>query len=216
MSIRRPLLRRSAAEGGYTLVEFAVAMSVFAIFMAMAGPFMFSQLQGALETQERVDLQQNARSALRTMVRELRQADQLLQAADNPSGKTELSFAVDWDVDGSISGCGATPPDVPETITYYAQSRVLYSGCKKGDAVPLADNVDEVEFTMFGSSLALDANGDGVVDETELGGPPWTTTELANVTRVKVSITMSDDDAGGDADEQTYEAQAYLRNRAVS
>src|SRR5919106_2154003 len=212
MSTRRPLLRKSAAEDGYTLVEFAVAMSVFVIFMAMAAPFMFSQLQGALETQERVDLQQNARSALRTMVRELRQADQLLQAADNPSGKTELSFAVDWDGDGSISGCGATVPDVPETITYYAQNGVLLSGCKKGDAVPLADNVDEVEFTLFGSSLALDANGDGVVDEAELGGPTWTTTELANVTRVKMSITMSD----ADGDAQTYEAQAYLRNRAVS
>lgn len=212
MNIRTWSSRKSAGESGYTLVEFAVAMSVFVIFMAMAGPFMFSQLRGALETQERVDLQQNARSALRTMVRELRQADRLLQASENPSGKTELSLAVDWDGDGSISGCGVSAPKSPETITYYAQNGILYSGCKKGDAVPLAQHVGQVQFTMFGSNLALDANGDGVVDESELGGPEWTSTELVNVTRVKVSLTMTDDDG----DQQKYEGQAYLRNRVVS
>lgn len=204
-------------ERGYTLVEFAVAMSVFLIVISIVAPLMFSQLRGGLETQERVDLQQSGRTALRTMVRELREASQLLQAADKPTTKNQLSVGLDWDGDGVINGCNVSAPEVPETITYYVvdSKDALYSGCRFGQAVPLADHVKEVTYTMFGSNLAFDADGDGVVEEDELNppaNPSWTDAELANVTRIHITLTMIDNDN----QEQVYEAEAFLRNKVVA
>jgi type II secretory pathway component PulJ len=180
--------------------------------MSIATPFMFSQLQGALRTEDRVDLAQNARAALRTMTRELRQAEALYSDVDKPSGKNEISFGVDLNGDGVINAWNNS--NLPlEQVTYYLNNDTLYRGRKKGQGSPLAEHVDQITFQLFGSNLALDANGDGVVDEDELdqdnSGPnDWSPTELANVTRVAITLDVSED-----ASAQTYSAQAYLRNR---
>jgi prepilin-type N-terminal cleavage/methylation domain-containing protein len=201
-----------SGERGYTLVEFAVAMSIFVIFMSFATPFMFSQLQGALRTQDRVDLAQAARVALRTMTRELRQAEVLYSDVDKPSGKSELSFGVDFNGDGTINAWNNA--NLPlEQVTYYLSNDTLYRGRKTGQGSPLAEHVDQVTFELFGSNLALDTDGDGVVDEDELdqdnSGPnDWSPTELANVTRVGITLDVTED-----ASAQTYSAQAFLRNR---
>jgi prepilin-type N-terminal cleavage/methylation domain-containing protein len=196
-------------ERGYTLVEFAVAMSIFVIFMSIATPFMFSQLQGALRTQDRVDLAQNARAALRTMTRELRQAEELYASVDKPSGKNELSFGVDFNGDGTLNAWNNA--NLPlEQVTYYLDNGTLYRGRKKGQGSPLAEHVDDATFTLFGSNLALDADDDGVVEESELdgnGNGSWDPSELANVTRVEITLDVAE---GSSA--QTYTAQAYLRN----
>jgi prepilin-type N-terminal cleavage/methylation domain-containing protein len=198
---------RRPGERGYTLVEFAVAMSVFAILMAIVTPLMFNLIRSGLETQDRIDLQQNARTALRTMVRELRQASVLYQGTmDNPTQSDRLYFGVDYNGDGVIStGTGG------EQFVYYEKPGrdALYRGPAFNEGAPLAEDLDTVTFAMFGSNLALDTNSDGVVDETELnptGG--WTNPELANVTRIAIELKMKDDDT-----EQTYEAEAFLRNR---
>jgi Tfp pilus assembly protein PilW len=209
------ITRPRSDEGGYTLVEFAVAMGVFLLFISMAAPFMFSQLQGALETEERADLQQNARTALRTMVRELRQAKQLYQTIDNPSGNSRVSLAVDFNSDVVITGCNASPPDVPEMITYYLDGMNLMRGCKIGNAVPLAAHVSSVEYDYFGSNLALDTTPkDGVVTENEIdrNGNGLEPPELVNVTRILITLTAEDDDG----DTQTYQQQAFLRNGVVA
>ena len=196
-------------ERGYTLVEFAVAMSIFVIFMSIATPFMFSQLQGALRTQDRVDLAQNARAGLRTMTRELRQAEELYASVDKPSGKNELSFGVDFNGDGTINAWNNA--NLPlEQVTYYLDNDTLYRGRKKGQGSPLAEHVDDATFTLFGSNLALDADDDGVVEESELdgnGNGSWDPSELANVTRVVVTLDVAEGPSA-----QTYTAQAYLRN----
>jgi len=201
------ILRRTD-ERGYTLVEFAIVMSILVIFMSIATPLLFSQIRSGLDTEQRIDLQQGARTALRTMVRELRQASALYATVDNPTGTDRLSLGVDYDGNGTIS------TGVPlERITYYRKTSdgALYRGPKLNQGQPLAENVDEVIFEMFGSNLALDANNNGVVEQSELnpsGG--WTTSELANVTRVVITLTVAEDDTT-----QTYEAQAFLRNRVA-
>ncbi|MGH2657051.1 MAG: PilW family protein [Actinomycetota bacterium] len=199
------ILRRTN-EGGYTLVEFAIVMSVLAIFMSIATPLLFSQIRSGLDTEQRIDLQQGARTALRTMVRELRQASALYATLTNPTDVDRLSFGVDYDGDGTIST--GTPL---ERITYYrkASDGALYRGPEFNQGQPLAENVDGVTFEMFGSNLALDTDNDGVVEQSELnptGG--WTTSELANVTRVVITLTVADDGTT-----QVYEAQALLRNK---
>jgi len=207
-------IRRLSDDRGYTLVEFAVAMGIFLIFMSVVTPFMFSQIQGALRTEDRVDLQQNARIALRTMTRELRQATELYDSVDKPSGKTEVSFGVDFDGNGVIDSYNNTAAPL-EQITYYYTpvDETLYRGRKKNVGSPLAEHVQDVIFTMYGSNLVLDGNGDGVVDEDELdtnGNNKIDGPELANVTRLTIELDM----AGGDVT-QTFEAQAFMRNRVV-
>ena len=201
---------RHLDERGYTLVEFAIAMSVFAILMSIVTPLLFGQLRSGLSTEERIELQQNARTALRTMVRELRQASVLYSTTDNPSGNDRVSVGVDFDGNGVIS----TATDAPmERITYYrkASENALYRGRKFNQGQPLAENVEDVEFTMYGSNLALDADADGVVEEDELNPDGnWTPAELANVTRVSISMTLASDEQ-----DQAYEAEAFLRNKVA-
>ncbi|MGH3452478.1 MAG: PulJ/GspJ family protein [Haloechinothrix sp.] len=205
--------RRRGDERGYTLVEFAVSMSVFLIFMSIATPFMFSQLQGALDTQERVELTQNARSAIRLMTRELRQAASIIDTPpEKPSGPNQLSFGVDYDGNGNINAWNSSGP--LEEITYYHEGDTLYRGRRVGQGVPLATGVTGVGFEMFGSNLALDTNGDGVVDESELdlnGSPGVDGSDFVNVTRI--AITLDVGESGATA--QTYEAQVFLRNRVI-
>jgi prepilin-type N-terminal cleavage/methylation domain-containing protein len=201
-------MKSGADQRGYTLVEFAIVMSILAIFMAFATPFLFSQIRSGLRTEQRIDLQQGARTALRTMVRELRQASVLYSTFTNPTAADRISFGVDYDGNGTIST--GTPL---ERITYYrkAANEALYRGPEFNQGQPLAENVDVVNFEMFGSNLALDTNNNGVVEQIELnpaGG--WTSSELANVTRVVISLTVADDGT-----EQTYEAQAFLRNKVA-
>jgi prepilin-type N-terminal cleavage/methylation domain-containing protein len=201
---------RLTDERAYTLVEFAVAMTIFAILMSIVTPLMFSQIRSGLDTQERIDLQQNARTALRTMVRELRQASVLYATSDNPTAGDRVSFGVDYDGDGVIS-TGTT--GTLERLTYFrktSESR-LYRGPKYNQGAPLADHVQTLEFTMFGSNLALDTDNDGVVEEEELNGDGnWSTSELANVTRIAITLTVAND-----GPDQTYEAEAFLRNKVV-
>lgn len=197
-------------DRGYTLVEFAIAMSVFVILMSIVTPLMFSQIRSGLETQERIDLQQNARTALRTMVREIRQASVLYSTLDNPSGNDRLSVGIDYDGDGVITTDVGAPM---ERITYYLKGdqQTLYRGRKLNQGAPLAENVDVVDFTMYGSNLALDTDNDGVVEETELNPDgSWTSSELANVTRISIAMTVASEDQ-----DQTYEAEAFLRNKVV-
>lgn len=199
-------------ERGYSLTELAVVMSIFLIFMAMATPFMFGQLRGALRTESRVDIQQDARTALRVMTRELRQAKELYSSTDKPSGKNRISFGVDFNNDGKINSYDVDTLAL-EQVTYYVSSGKLFRGRKQGQGQPLAEGVSQLVFTIYGSNPALDANGDGLVSETELdlnGNGQWDSAELANVTRVRVSVTVSER-----GESQSYSAQAYLRNRAL-
>jgi prepilin-type N-terminal cleavage/methylation domain-containing protein len=194
---------RRHSDAGYTLVELAVTMAILLIFLSFATPVMFSALSQGMRTEDRIDLQNAGRVALRTMTRELRQADALyVNPPAQPTDKNSLSFGVDLDGDGTISSA-------TEQLSYYVEEGVLYRDPNVGGGAPLAESVDQVEFTMFGSNPALDTDGDGVVEESELGGPSWQSTELANVTRVDIALVLAQDDV-----EQTYSGRVFLRNRA--
>jgi prepilin-type N-terminal cleavage/methylation domain-containing protein len=198
-------------EQGYTLVEMAVVMSVFVVFMSFASPFIFSQLNAGIRAEERIDLQDSARSALRTMTRELRQASELYNTPGKPTDDARLSFGVDLDGNGSINDYQTST--ILEQITYFASEGTLYRSRNPGlgQGAPLAEDVESVEFTKFGSNLAFDSNGDGVVSESELNpDATWTASELANVTRIQVELSVQ-----GDEIQQTFSAAVVLRNRML-
>jgi type II secretory pathway pseudopilin PulG len=204
------------AESGYTLTELAVVMGVFMIFMSFAGPAMFSHLMSAVRTERRVDLQQSGRAAFRTMEREMRQAKELYSSVDKPSGKDRISFGTDLNADGVINDWNAGT--LLEQITYYVNGppgdRTLYRGRKWGQGVPLAENVESIEFTLYGSNPVLDLDANGVVEESELNPPDgtgsWSTGELANVTRVVMVMTVEESGVT-----QTYTSDVLLRNKVV-
>ena len=198
---------RRSQESGYTLIELSVAMAVFLIFMGIAGPFLFGQLRQAVRTETRIDLQQSARASLRTLVRELRQANELVQVTfpPRPSGKNKISFTVDLNTDGGIGS--------NENVTYYVKQSKLYRGDEDNKGQPIGEDVKSIEFTIWGSNLAFDDNLDGVVSEAELdrdGNGQWSETELDHVTRITVVLTVS---AG--SEEQSYTENVWLRNRVV-
>jgi type II secretory pathway component PulJ len=190
-------------DAGYTLVELAVTMAVLMLFLSFATPVMFSALRGGLRTEDRIDLQNAGRVALRTMTRELRQAEVLYaNPPSQPTDKNSLSFGVDLNGNGAISAS-------TEQLTYFVQGGILYRDPNDGSGVPLAEHVQSLEFTMYGSNPALDTDGDGVVEESELGGPSWQSSEMANVTRVDIALELAQDEV-----EQTYTGRVFLRNRA--
>jgi prepilin-type N-terminal cleavage/methylation domain-containing protein len=212
----RTLTRRLEGRGerGYTLTELAVVMAVFMIFMSFAGPVMISHLMSAVRTERRVDLQQSARAALRTMERELRQAVELYDEVSKPgkpTGKNLLSFGVDLDGDGTIVNLSNSGT---EQITYYVKNGTLYRGWAWNQGVPLAENVLSLQYTYFGSNPLLDTDSDGVVEESELNPPdglgPWSKGELANVTRVVIVLTVEESGVT-----QTYSSDVLLRNKVV-
>jgi prepilin-type N-terminal cleavage/methylation domain-containing protein len=182
----------STDERGFTLTELSVAMAVFLVFMAATTPFLFRNMMQALRTEAQTDLQQNARGAMRVLVRELRQAEELYASTDKPTGKDRISFGVDFDGDKVINAWNDSSKPL-EQVTYFLEDGALHRGRRQGQGQLLAENVSSLRFTMYGSNLALDQNGDGVVDENELntsgekdaiGNPIWKPAELANVTRV--------------------------------
>lgn len=195
-----------ANERGYTLIEFSMALLVLAIFLSFATPFMFSQLRQAKRAEDRVDLQQDARGALRKLVRELRQAQVLYQSLEHPSGNDRLSFGVDLNGDGELD-------PATENVTYYlkAAEDALYRGPRFNQGQPVAENVESIDFTMFGSNLALDLDDDGTVDDGELNGDgTWTANELLNVTRIHVTLTVFASDVT-----EIFAADAWLRTRVA-
>jgi prepilin-type N-terminal cleavage/methylation domain-containing protein len=207
--IRRP---NRSNDRGYTLTELAVVMAVFMIFMSFAGPVMISHLMSAVRTERRVDLQQSARAALRYMEREMRQAKELYSSVEKPSGKDRVSFGTDLNGDGVINDYNVGT--LLEQITYYVQGSTLYRGRRQGQGVPLAENVQSVEYTMYGSNPLFDLDADGVVEEEELNPPDglgsWSLGELANVTRIEIELTVEEDGVT-----QTYTSDVLLRNKVV-
>ena len=123
--------RIAADEGGYTLIELSVTMAVFLIFMSFATPFMFTQLREALQTENQLDLQQNAHVSFRTKLRELRQANTLFQVPGRPTRKNKVSIWVDF------NGNRATEGD--ELVTYYVKGSKLWRGFEDDRGQPLDD-----------------------------------------------------------------------------
>jgi len=153
---------------GFTLVELMVTLAV-SILIAAALYATYLMQQRSYQMQSSViEVQQNARTALDLMVRDLRMAG--LDPATKPAGatihianETSLYFSADMNWDGSLGTTTAT--DAPEYYAYKTEDRIVSSvsiptlhrasnlkitgsATSTGSYAfqPMADYIDQIEF----------------------------------------------------------------------
>ena len=114
-------LRNRGARGdaGFTLVELLVAIIMLSILGSVFLSVVLSSKRSVSNTQQQMDINEEARLAINRMGRELRQAT-ALTAVRNPDGSsfdstavTALTFSADFDGDGCINGVAPTPAPTP-------------------------------------------------------------------------------------------------------
>lgn len=129
--------REAEGEGGFTLVEFLVAMVIMMALLGVTVTTVFMSGDLVTTTKSATDLNEEARQAINRMARDSRQAVQIVTAV-NPDGPqfdpdrlVAIRFTADYDGDGciggvalptaSVSSCLAYNPGNPEDLTYCYQ-----------------------------------------------------------------------------------------------
>jgi prepilin-type N-terminal cleavage/methylation domain-containing protein len=215
-------LRSAPRDQGFSLVEMLVAMGLFGVLGTLLLGLALSTSQVTDDTRNLASVNEEARLAMERMVRELRQASDVL-AVQLPASATEptaLTFWTDFDGDG-LQDLNAADPEV---LTYRwnpATSRLtLTANDASGTAITrpvLAANVSDFVLGLHSSKWQYDRNADGLTTWQELdqSGPPVGDAdnlpddlELHHIDLVSISMTVSLGDHT-----QTYSTQVDLRNR---
>ncbi len=114
------------AEGGFTLVEMMVAMSLMLVVVATSMTVVITS-QKATDTSRQVqNLNEEARQAMNRMARDLREANKLVTAVNadgplyDPTAVTALRFQGDYNGDGCTPSPAAVTVACPNPIPYSA------------------------------------------------------------------------------------------------
>jgi len=166
---------------GFTLTELLVAMGLSAVVMASVGSIYYQQQKSFLVQEQIASAQQNLRTSMYFMEREIRSAgydptqnaNTAIQVANNNS----ITFQADIDGDAVIGG--------GETITYS-----LYDSGGDGDTdlgrntgggnQPLAENIDALDFVYLDG-----ASPPNVLDDDGMGN---VTTNIDQIRSVQVTV----------------------------
>jgi type IV pilus assembly protein PilW len=180
---QRAILMNSKA---FSLIEVMVAMAIFSILMAGVIAAFHEQLKLNSSQQSVSAMQQNARTAMYFMARELMMAgfdptgtadtgikpvagrhDAVTLSMDVTGGESD---GVDNDGDGKTDGLleagfgDGKADDSNEVITYALNNGQLTRASKGGFPQALADNIDVLDFEYFG----LDPLDPGCIDDCHL------------------------------------------------
>lgn len=215
-------MRTRVRDAGFTMIELLVGMVLTSVLGALA-------LGAALGARESTDnarinseLTADVRRAMERLVRELRQAGDILQVdlPATPTAPTAITFWADFDNDGVKD----TDLADPEVLTYrYTPSTgqiTLTVNDADGNAVTtpiLAQNVTAFSLSLRSSQWQYDRNADGIVDWQELdatvgnknGKPDGI--ELLKIDSVVLSVSVY-----RDGRRQEYRTQVDFRNRHVA
>jgi prepilin-type N-terminal cleavage/methylation domain-containing protein len=217
---------RRRIEAGFTLVEVLVALSIFLlILMGIMQVFEPSNL--AYQTSQRkVDVQQNGRVAMDTIVRQVRMAGYFPENLDtNTANDQENSVEIATDralgIAGDLDGSGAT-----NTFFFCLDSGGLrrvrgargaagsYT-CSNGAV--LAESVTNLGFTYYDANNAPVPNpptGPYALDAQAVGGAPSfaSTTQRAAVRRIVITLTARESVPNQPAQTYTLTSDVRLRN----
>lgn len=201
---------RANSQGGFTLVELLVAMSLFLILGAVVFSGVMALSRGLTTARATTDMSAEARTALERISRELRQADTGADPLLFDMQDQSLRFAADFDGDGTIHGSLADPEVV--TYAYDADTHSISMTATVPGETPvtrplLAGWVTALEFTYSSSDWSKDqdppgpAIPDGIVTIDEAG--------VAGIDRVGIALTVS-----RDGQSQTFTTEVTMRNRS--
>lgn len=132
---------------GFTLIELVIAMALTLISMGLIYSGYRTQQEAHANERLTVDMQQNARSALAFMRREIRMANYAPRALNG----------VDDDLDGSIDEADESVVRGFQTVR---ANRLNFTLDLNGNGTDLDDN----ENITYGFDNADDGNGDGIAD----------------------------------------------------
>jgi type IV pilus assembly protein PilW len=199
---------------GFTLTELVIALAVGGIVTAAVFSTYRAQQDTYVAQEEIAIMQQNLRAAVFYIEREIRLAgcnpteiaasgffeassDRLRFAMDISGGESD---GYDNDRDGQVDEADEVrfcDGHVDADITYSLQDSVfLRSG------VPIAANIDALNFVYFNSNISdgLDNDGDWITDELDegrIGAPgdntPLTASQLQSIRAIQVSLLVRSD-----------------------
>lgn len=196
-------------ERGFTMIETLVALTVFSLISVGFYTTMFSGTRASETSRRLVRISEEARLGLNRMVRDVREADEIVTATD-ASFRVLINFNNDFEV-GDADGDGI--PGEPlytntagnlEDITYIfdPDTQGLYIDANADGALTddelLASGVRDADgatpFTYFSNLLEFDWNDDGVT----------TCLEIDDAVEHGVSATVGNNNARCDAGEVRF------------
>jgi prepilin-type N-terminal cleavage/methylation domain-containing protein len=213
-------------QSGFTIVEVLVALSIFLlILMGIMQVFEPSNL-AYQSSQRKLDVQQNGRVAMDTIVRQLRMAGYFPENVDNDVtndqvNSVEIATDTALAVAGDLDGSGAT-----NAFFFCLDSGGLrrvrgargaagsYT-CSNGDV--LAESVTTLGFAYYDANNAPVPNppaGPYQLDSQGPGAPPsfGTTTQRAAVRRIVITLTARESVPNQPAQTYTLTSDVRLRN----
>ena len=232
----RRLRNRLGDDSGLTLIELLIASLILLALLGSMFAAVVASTKGSQAAKISNDSNEEARIMLTRMVRELREAKQIVSVTNpgatgvatptcdtfNAANPVAITFDVDFSGDGTIQANAADPEEL--TYSYDPSThRVVESAA--GQSYPvLAGNVQSFKLT-YTSRLQqydglCDGSADGVVYWSDLDKATADNVgnnngqldqELSSIDSVTVELTMQ---PPGSSAQQTYRTQVDLRNAA--
>jgi len=216
---------RNADEEGFTLIELLIAMGLFGILTTVLFSIVLNSANTVKTTRQSTDINEEARTALNRISREIREA-RAITGAVNPVGSTYSSVtdtAITFEVDLS----GSETIELDEIITYryeFNNKRLVLRTGNGGFAPVLAANVETFKISYFSQVFNCDKDKDGIItweevesaltpcpdDAGDSDSPPTLDVELTSINRVVVELTLLKGTR-----KQDYRTQIDLRNRPL-
>ena len=214
---------RPEGDDGMTLIEVLVGMALFSVLGVLLLGLALSTSRVTEGTRDRTVVNEESRSAMERIARELRQAstiDAVVLPPGAGTGTTSFTFWTDFDGDG-LRSTGAGDPEV---LTYRWDpateqlTLTAHDGGSPQTQPVLAAHVTGFIAELRSSRWEYDSNADGRTtwQELDAAGPPVGNgngvadqPELAFVDLLGVTLTV--EDGGGSA---TYKTLIDLRNRS--
>jgi len=231
-------------EGGFTLIEMVVAMSILMVVVAVSMSAVVMSTDAVATARQVQDINEEARQALNRVSRDLRQADQLVTAvnADGPgfsgSGIVAVRFQADFDGDECVDGVGSAGclpynPANPEDLTYcfdpatsqlyvidnYGITPITTTSttCTGGQPL-LAGNVSSFQIQYRSNEYRFDSNpADGVTTWREIdaaGLPNGDKNGLLDIELPDMDSLVITMSVSAGGHDQSYRTQVDLRNRS--
>lgn len=207
-------------EGGFSLAELMVAMTLFVLVSGLMFSVVMSGSRVVTTTRTYNDLNEEARVMINRMSRELREAKEIAAVVDPGTGDGHdgITFNVDFNGDGTIQADAVDP----ETLIYQydpvAKKVTLKAGGFAYDV--LATNVTRFRLDFSSSAgYAYDTNADGTTTWEEIdqtvgvgdsdGVLDWA--ELQYIDSVTIRVTLFEG-----KHRQDYRTTIDLRNSAAT